>query len=54
MTMREYLKKYRSDIDTYIKGKCQNIPRLNDTERQQWIANDEVLYRCARRAGVRV
>lgn len=40
--------------DTYIKGKCPNIPRLNDTEQRQWIANDEVLYWRARRAGVHV
>ena len=29
-------------------------PRLNDKEREQWIMNDEGLYREARRAGCRI
>ena len=53
MTMREFIKENKEEIDAGIKRVCPNC-RLNDEERRMWIANDEGLYLWARRSGVRV
>jgi len=53
MSLREFIRKNRAEIDKYIRGVCDNC-RLNDSEREQWIRNDEGLYRWARRSGVRI
>jgi hypothetical protein len=55
MTMRDFLKENREEIDRYI----HSVPgmkdyRLNDKDRRDWIANDEWLYLWARREGVNV
>ena len=39
----------RSRTDHYHEGE-----RINDSERRQWILNDEGLYRWARAEGVRI
>jgi len=54
MRMREFLKKYRADIDTAIRRACPNIRRLNEEERRMWVLNDEGLYTWARSEGVRI
>ena len=54
MTMTRFLRRFRSDIDAYIKSQCPNIGRLDNAERELWIANDEGLYRWAQSYGVDV
>ncbi len=53
MTMRDFIRNNRSELDQCIKNVCSNV-QLNDTERRQWIMNDEGLYNWARAEGVRV
>jgi len=56
MSLREYIKNNRDDIDRIIR----NSPgidwdiRLNDSERRLWILNDEELYYMAKQEGVRI
>jgi hypothetical protein len=52
--MREFIRANREELDKMIKGSVPNGGKLNDREREQWILNDEGLYRWARRAGVPV
>ncbi len=56
MTMRDFIKANRAEIDTYIgqKGTVSYGTVQNDTERRLWVLNDETLYRWARSAGVNV
>jgi hypothetical protein len=54
MTLREFIKQNREEIDERIKRACPNTSRFNDDERRLWILNDEGLYRWARRSGVRI
>lgn len=53
MTLREFIKENKQDIDEAIKRVCPNC-RLNDSERRMWILNDEGLYNWARSSGVRI
>ena len=53
MTMREFIRCNRADLDAAIHRVCPNL-RLNDAERRQWILNDEGLYLWARSEGVRI
>jgi hypothetical protein len=53
MRLRDFIKKHRQDIDLHIRAQCDNC-RLNDREREMWIANDESLYLWARSEGVNV
>lgn len=53
MTMREFIKQNKEEIDDAIKRVVPNA-RLNNEERRLWIMNDEGLYNWARRSGVRV
>lgn len=52
MRLREFVKKHRADLDTFIRRKVPNCGTLNDAERAQWVSNDEGLYNWARREGV--
>ena len=67
MTMREFIRQNREEIDNAInsalyrfdgnggKGTIPNPPpSRNDSERANWIANDEGLYRWARSNRVNV
>lgn len=67
MTMTQFIRDNREEIDAAInavlyrhdgKGGRGTIPspppKRNDSERRDWIANDEGLYRWARSSGVRV
>ena len=54
MKFREFIKLYRTEIDSSIKSVCPNCGRLNDEERRLWILNDEGLYRWARSEGVKI
>jgi hypothetical protein len=49
MTMKEFIRKHRKEIDEATKSQYHN-----DEERRQWILNDESLYNWARSEGVRI
>lgn len=53
MTMKEFIKENKEEIDTAIRRVCHNC-RINDQERRMWINNEEGLYLWARRMGVRI
>lgn len=53
MTMKEFIKENKQEIDAAIRRVCDNC-QLNDRERRAWINNDEGLYNWARSAGVRI
>ena len=53
MTLKQFIKENRQEIDEAIKRVCDNC-RLNDNERRLWILNDEGLYLWARSVGVRI
>ena len=65
--MREFIKNNRSEIDDCINGALYRHdgnggrgtipnppPKRTDSDREDWIINDEGLYNWARREGVRV
>jgi len=54
MTMREFLRVNRAELDAAIRRVVPNGRPLNNEERQQWVLNDEGLYQWARREGVKV
>lgn len=54
MSMREFIRRNRADIDAAIRSQCDNLGRLTDEDREDWIANDESLYSWARSEGVPV
>ena len=53
MTLKEFIKENKDGIDEVIEFHCSNC-KLNNTERREWILNDEDLYRWAKREGVRI
>ena len=53
MSLREFIKQNRSEIDASIKRVVPNL-RINDAERRMWVLNDEGLYRWARFSGVKI
>lgn len=53
MSLRDFIKQNKEEIDTCIKRVCPNC-KLNNEDRRQWILNDEGLYLWARRSGVRI
>ena len=53
MTLNQFIRENRKEIDTAIKHVCANC-RLNDRERRAWILNDENLYIWAKSNGVKV
>jgi hypothetical protein len=54
MSIKDFIKENRDELDDYIKRACPNIGRLNDDERRLWVLNDEGLYRWAKSEGVRI
>ena len=67
MKMAEFIRANRSEIDAAINGALYRHdgrggrgvipyppPKRNDSERRNWIINDEGLYSWARSEGVRV
>jgi len=53
MTLEDFIKKNKEEIDMCIRSVCSNC-RLNNEERRQWVLNDEGLYNWARSEGVRI
>jgi hypothetical protein len=51
---RAFLQENRSEIDAAIRRVCPNVGTLNDSDRWDWIMNDEGLYNWARSEGVQV
>jgi len=54
MSIRQFIRKNRAEITTWIRTKIGPSVRLNDEDRRQWILNDEGLYLWARREGVKI
>ena len=54
MTLKQFIKLFRQEIDACIKVRCSNIRTINDEERRQWILNDEGLYLWAKDEGVQI
>lgn len=52
--MRQFIRRNRAEIDATIRRACSNLGKLNDEDREEWIANDEGLYLWARSQGVNV
>jgi hypothetical protein len=44
MRLRDFIKENREELDRCIHAVVDPDLRLNDTEREQWILNDEGLY----------
>jgi hypothetical protein len=53
MTLAEFIRENKTEIDRAIKSACNNC-KLNNEERRLWILNDEGLYSWARSEGVRI
>lgn len=53
VTMKAFIRTNRQALDDAIyRILAPHRPRLNDTDRAQWIANDETLHQWARESGV--
>jgi hypothetical protein len=53
MTLAEFIKENKEEIDRAIKSACNNC-KLNNEGRRLWILNDEGLYLWARSNGVKI
>jgi len=56
MTIQQFIKEHRSEIDDHIKQRLKQskLRYANDEERRLWILNDEALYNWARSEGVNI
>jgi hypothetical protein len=54
MTLKDFIRENRQELDTCIKRVCPNCSLNDDEERRQWILNDEGLYNWARSEGVKI
>lgn len=54
MSLQEFIKQNREQLDECIKRACPNARYFNDEERRSWIFNDEGLYNWAKSEGVRI
>lgn len=54
MTMRQFIKEHRKELDYIIQQILGKDYRLNDKDRQDWILSDEGLYLWARSEGVKI
>lgn len=51
VSMRDFIRNNRQEIDHIIKGQIKNTSfRIDDRERELWIQNDEGLYNWWRRS----
>jgi hypothetical protein len=53
MTLEEFIRKNRRELDKEIRRKYPKVKRLNDKERRVWILSDEFFYIWAKSAGVK-
>jgi len=54
MTLQNFIKENREEIDRCIKRVVPNARFFNNEERRLWILNDEGLYNWARSNGVKI
>lgn len=52
-SLRTFIRDHREQIDAYIRARVGDDARIDDSEREMWIRNDESLYNDARRWGWR-
>jgi hypothetical protein len=53
MTLEQFIRKNRKELDKAIQRKYPNVKRLNDSERRARIFADEFFYIWAKSAGVK-
>ncbi len=53
MTLREFIKDNRQELDEAIRRVVPNA-QIDNEERRQWVLNDEGLYNWARSEGVEI
>ena len=53
MTLEQFIRKNRRELDKAIQRKYPKVKRLNDDERRVWILTDEFFYVWAKSAGVK-
>mgnify|MGYP003390152441 CR=1 FL=1 len=53
MTVRQFIKTYRKEIDAIVK-EYYGVIVTNDKDRHRWLLDDEGLYRMAHREGVNI
>jgi len=53
MTLKQFIRKFKNEINEHILNACPEAP-LNDTERELWVLNDEMLRQWARSEGARI
>jgi len=53
MTLKEFIRKNRRELDKAIQRKYPHVKKLNDDERRVWIFADEFCYGWAKSAGVK-
>ncbi len=53
MTLEQFIRKNRRELDKAIRRKYPHVKKLNDDERKVWIFTDEFFYGWARSAGVK-
>ena len=53
MTLKEFIKENKDEIDNCILRVCPNCS-MNNNERRLWVLNDESLYNWARSEGVKI
>jgi len=54
VTLSNFIKENREELDNCIKRACPNAQYFNDEERRQWVLNNESLYNWARSQGVNI
>lgn len=52
MTLKQFIKENKTELDACIK-RVSNV-RLNNSDREEWVLNDESLYNWAKSEGVRL
>jgi len=53
MTLEQFIRKNRQELDKAIQRKYPKVKKLNDDERRVWILADEFFYVWAKSAGVK-
>jgi len=53
MTLKQFIRDNRKEIDQIVREYYKVVIR-NDTERHNWLLNDEGLYRWAHNEGVNI
>jgi hypothetical protein len=54
MTLKQFIKENREEIDRAIRSVAGDGCRIDDEERRLWVLNDEGLYDWARSEGCRI